>query len=165
MTAPRDPAGPGRARVRDTSLGPRFIWVALAVLALVIIFSIAWVMLNEAPAGQETDTTLDDITANPTAYIGETVTVSGEVHEVISPRAVRMGGGLTQDPLLVVAVEEEPLAAPLLENDVIRVTGPVRSFFVAEMETQVDGTLDRDRLGEFEGQPAIVAEELLLLQS
>src|SRR3712207_3421497 len=40
---------------------------------------------------QERDSTVDEIAANPAAYYGETVTVTGSVGEILGPRSFTVG--------------------------------------------------------------------------
>ena len=58
-------------------------------------------------AGPEAGITIGDITDNPNAFIGQTVTVSGEVEDIVGPRAFTMGdeGFLFGEELLVVGAQ------------------------------------------------------------
>jgi len=110
--------------------------------------------------------TLSDIADNPTAYIGRTVTVSGEVSEILNPVVFRINEDNLLDigdELLVVHTGEPALVG--LTNDAeILVTGTVRNFVVAEIEDDLGIALDLDAdlEIEYENRVAIVADTIIV---
>ena len=119
------------------------------------------------PAG---GTAVERVLDDPGEF-GESTFVSGNVREIISPRAFTVASSFAGPELLVVTSDR--LAAPtgregtrpLLEGDPVDVIGEVRDFDLAEFQREVGGTLRRefdsfigDDLGEREGEPAILAD-------
>jgi len=112
---------------------------------------------------------IEDIKENPSAYLGKTVTVSGEVERVFGTRAFELGGKdffdseirvITAQPLKenVRRRAEEPFRA----DDIALVTGTVRNVTVAEVEREFSFDLDPNYEVEFENKPAIVATSVLI---
>jgi len=144
---------------------PKWIWWVAGAIGLVILAIILWQLFaEEQSAGPEAGVTVSDITDNPSEYYDSTVTVSGEVGELIGPRAFTIG---TQDDLgggtlLVVGAQQLPNiiegeAEEIAAEDVTQVTGPVREFNLAEIEDEVGADLDDGLFAEYEGDPAVVA--------
>ena len=110
--------------------------------------------------------TLSDIADNPTAYIGRTVTVSGEVSEILNPVVFR----INEDNLLDIGDEllvvhtGEPALVGLTDDAEILVTGTVRNFVVAEIEDDLGIALDLDAdlEIEYENRVAIVADTIIV---
>ncbi len=110
--------------------------------------------------------TLSDIADDPSAYIGRTVTVSGEVSEILSPVVFRMN----EDNLLDIGDEilvvhtGEPALVGLTDDAEILVTGTVRNFVVAEIEDDLGIALDLDAdlEIEYENRVAIVADTIIV---
>lgn len=105
-------------------------WAALAAAALLPLSATA--CGDDDTAGPETGTDVQDITeedqyfADGDEFVGETVTVSAEVSEVLGSKSfVVNGDDWGDDSLLVLSAEE---ATSLQEDDVVRVTGTVREF-------------------------------------
>ena len=156
-------------------------WVAVAVLPVLfaLIFGVVVGALAVAFAFDDDDddeaavrsgTTVERILAKPDRF-GDSTLVSGQVREIISPRAFTIASTFLGPEMLVVTSDR--LAAPtgraatrpLLEGDPVDVIGEVRDFDLREFEREVGGTLRRefdsfvgDDLGEREGEPAILAD-------
>jgi hypothetical protein len=106
---------------------------------------------------------VDDITENPDKYIGQTVTIEGEVDEVHGPDAFSLdeenpvAGGVDND-LLVLG----PQAASLEDlddqwlNDKVRVTGTIGKLSVVEVEREVGWDLSPELEVEVEGAKAVL---------
>lgn len=86
--------------------------------------------------------------------VGETVTVSGEVSEVIDATAFTVGGAeIGENPILVVGAD-----VPTLEDgDEVEVAGTVAEFQVAGFEEDLDLDLIDNEFEDFDGDPAIQA--------
>ncbi len=102
---------------------------------------------------------------NPDDYLGQDVTVSGEVVEVLRPRAFRFsrpGGGAAT--LLVVSARE----ANVEKGQVVRVTGTVRRFDVPEWfrDFGQDVGLDFNDpvFQEFVGRASILAQSVTVVE-
>ncbi|MCF6525226.1 hypothetical protein [Streptomyces sp. JJ36] len=85
---------------------------------------------------------------------GETVTLSADVDEVLSPSAFVLGGA--DKPFLVV---EKDLPPPD-EGDGVRVTGTVHEFEFAQVQERLDAQLSRPLYERFEGMPYLMAEKI-----
>lgn len=111
---------------------------------------------------------LDDIADDPDEYIGQTVTVSGEVSEVLAPQVFRINEDNLLDigdELLVVHTGQQT-TANLAEDSEIQVTGVVHRFTVGEVENTlgIELGLDDDLEVEYENRPAIVATGIDVLE-
>lgn len=116
--------------------------------------------------------TFSEVTDNTDAYIGQTVTVRGDLVEVIGTNAFRLeeDGFFGGDSLLVVGANEGtvPFSAGGYENAVasnvnMQVTGVVRRFNVVDVDNEVGYDLDDDLFTEFAGQAAIVASNVQVI--
>lgn len=147
--------------------GSKWLWIALGIIALVILAIVLIQLFNaEESAGPEAGATISEISQAPDEYIGQTVTVSGEVAEVIGPQTFSIGaqdeaGGGTllvvgAQPLAEIVAEDEEIAA----EDVVGVSGTVREFDIPAIEEEIGADLDDAALAEFEGNPAIVANNV-----
>ncbi len=102
---------------------------------------------------------------NPDAYMGKTVTVSGDVEEIHSPKAFNMDSGVSVGELLVVGREPFPNLADANDrayviNDVATVTGVVKKFVTADIEKEIGWTLDPSISSAFDGKTVLVANSV-----
>ncbi len=102
---------------------------------------------------------------NPDEFLGQEVTVSGEVTEVLRPRAFRLsrvGGGETS--LLVVGAEEANVA----RGQVVRVTGTVLRFdvpnWVRDFGQDVGVDFNDPVFQQFAGRASIVAQSVTVIE-
>jgi hypothetical protein len=115
--------------------------------------------------------TLDDVLDNPAAFYGRSVVVSGEVDEILGPRAftIEDDDPVGADELLIVTARERPALVPrlaqepLADDDSVQVRGPVRRFNLAEFEREIGFDLDDALFADWDGRPAIIARSLQLL--
>ncbi len=119
---------------------------------------------GQAKAGQEAGqtrpaegVTVEELTNKPSEYYGQTVTVSGQVVEVVEPGAFRIDSD--GDQLLVVALKQLPNVS---EGDSIRATGEVRKFKIEEVRQKADRGIDDEYFGDFEGDPAVLARSAVV---
>ena len=113
--------------------------------------------------------TVSDLVRQPAKFFRRELGVTGEVAEVLGPRALVLGGEEFEggDSLLVIG--KERFTAPgtrrhqraLLENDIVDVAGTLRIFDREQLQKRLGVTLD-DRLQRFEGEPVLVVEEILV---
>lgn len=91
--------------------------------------------------------------------LGETVTVNGEVSEVIGPNAFTVGGEeIGENPILVVGAQ-----VPALEEGAeVQVAGTVVEFQVLGYEEDLDLDLVDNEFEDFDGDPAIQATSVTM---
>jgi hypothetical protein len=133
---------------------------ALGLLAAVVVIVAAFALLDQDSAGPETGVTIEDVADEPERYVGQTVTVSGEVDEVVAPNAFTIGD---DDELLVVIPRLGPAANPAaLEEDdaVVRITGQVASLELPTFEELADADLDDALFEGLEGEPVLIARSV-----
>ncbi len=127
-------------------------WLLFAVLAIFAAIGLwAWLVNDDDSAGGERGVTVEDI-AESDAFaddgfagrlIGQQVTVSGNVSEMVGRNAIRLGGDdFGGDGILVIQVS----APGITEADDVRVTGTVRRFDVAAFEREFGTDLYEDDL-------------------
>lgn len=109
--------------------------------------------------------TARQVIENPAAYVGKTVTVSGDVEEIWGPRAFNMDSGVTLGELLVVGREPFPQVAAAgnrayVVSDVATVTGVVRLFVTAELEREIGWDLTPEIEAEFNAKPVLIAQSI-----
>ncbi|MDN5750955.1 MAG: hypothetical protein L0H64_21015 [Pseudonocardia sp.] len=101
--------------------------------------------------------------ADPASFVGQTVTVSAEVNDLISTQAFTIAGTLQTgaDELLIVSADA---GIPITEDSAVEVTGTVMERFdVAGVEEFVGGDLDDGLFEDFTGEPYIQAESIELI--
>lgn len=94
--------------------------------------------------------------------MGERVSVTGRVDEVLSARSFTLTGG--SERILVVNVT----ALPVVDDDLdgafagerVRVTGYLRTFLLEEVEARIGDLID-ERYQRFRGDPVIVADAIV----
>ena len=109
---------------------------------------------KEFPAGSsgyEIGITVNDIVARPDQYVGEVVEVSDEIDEpALTPHAFVLG----DEQLLVVSAVLTP---DVFIEATAYVTGEVRLFDLAVMESELGIDLDDAMLASFVGEPVLIA--------
>ena len=114
---------------------------------------------GDSPAGGE-QVTFETLSQDLDAYVGQSVTVSGTVGEVVTPEVftVTGGEGSSGDPLLVVgASEDDQLSA----NGSVQVTGEVHEqFTTSQAEDLLEIQLDDELMTDWEGQAFIEAQDV-----
>lgn len=121
-----------------------------------------------APAVGAVGATIEAIEQKPEAYLGQTVTVSGEIERIHGKRAFTLGGGdfVFEKELLVVTpvdftnVADRPGGVGLNADDIVQVTGEVRRLEVAEIEHELDLDLTPELEIEFKSRPVVIARAL-----
>lgn len=94
------------------------------------------------------------------SYVGETVTVSADVNEVISDMAFTIAGteNTMIDPLLIISAESN---ADVEEDAAVAVTGTVHeAFVITDVEDEFGIDLDDELFAEWEQQHYITATNI-----
>lgn len=101
--------------------------------------------------------------ADPMSFVGQTVTVSAEVNDVISTQAFTIAGTLqtSADELLILAADP---GVAITEESAVEVTGTVMERFdVLGAEEFVAGDLDDGLFADWNGEPYIQADTVELI--
>lgn len=157
-----------KERLEASGYGALWIW---ALVILVVAFLAAALFgqtrrsdAGEAGAGIPAGLSVSEVAGNPETYEGSTITVAGDLEEVVSPNAIRIGGGMAGgDGLLVIGLGDFPARLrPAMEQEeaVLQVTGTVRKFERVEFENESGIDLDDAVFAYYEGMPALVADRL-----
>lgn len=144
--------------------------VAGVVFLALLVALIVALAADTDPAVPDVGLTVADIAHQPEFYVGQLVTVSGEVDRVVDDRSFILGshrylGGsllvLSQEDIPAV-VTEEARPYPIGARQVVQVTGVVRILDRPAVTDEVGWDLDEERFGGFEGDPVIVASIIAL---
>lgn len=134
--------------------------IAFAVLVLAAIGVLAWIVLaaRDEPV-PESGVTVEDVVARPDQLAGERVTVAGEIANFIVPgQAFPLGEGLEQAVLVLPA--EGTQVPDTSEDDVVQVTGTVRSFDPGELGNETAVNLGSGVFDAFDDRAVIVATSI-----
>ena len=106
---------------------------------------------------------LDDLESNTEQYLGETVSVDGEVEEVLGPRVFtideRNWGDLDGEILVFMPTH---LVALVQDDDLVTVTGMVKPFVRAEFEQELEWfEIGPELEVDLEAKPVLVAERIV----
>jgi hypothetical protein len=106
---------------------------------------------------------LDDLESNTEKYIGQTISVDGEVDDVFGPRLFtideRNWGDLDGEILVFMP---SPLAAFVKEDDRVTITGTVKPFVKADVEREWGWLgLDPEIEVDFSKKPILVANRIV----
>jgi hypothetical protein len=152
-------------RVADrTKRFPEGLWnsggaIALALLAMLLP---ACVAVEKEAAAPEPTTAVEKVAQNTDQLIGQTVTVSGEVEEILGPKTFQLEDDKIFSGEKVLILNAVPATVPITEGKNVTVTGQVRKFVLADFEKDYNLSNDlnvRKKLEtEFEGKPAIIAQ-------
>ena len=105
-----------------------------------------------------------EIAADPEQYYGQTLAVTGEVENIYGDNTFTLDedelfGG--EDLLVIVT---NPTEAPIADGETVAVTGELRSFVTADLETDYDLTWDLDVQEEIEAEyserPVLVVDRV-----
>lgn len=110
--------------------------------------------------------TARQVIENPGAYVGKTVTVSGDVEEIWGPSAFNMDSGVSLGELLVVGREPFPNVpdkganTAYVVSDTATVTGVVRMMVTADIEREIGWDLDPRIEAEYNAKPVLIARSI-----
>ncbi len=143
-----------------------WVLIAIGVLALAAAGAAAIVLLPDESAGPEEGVTLEQVVENPERYVGDTVTVSGDVAATShKPRGFALGDDLN-DTALVLPAPGARVATWPDPNDVARVTGTVRIYTAGYARERDDLAAlgDHAFLEAFEGDAMFLARDVEILE-
>ncbi|MCT7954932.1 hypothetical protein [Laspinema palackyanum] len=113
-------------------------------------------------AGMTTD--LGEVADNPNQFMGQTVTLNGEVAEVLGPNVFRIqeDEAIGGSDIIVITTDSQ---MPVMEDSQVQVTGEVRQLVITEIERDYnnlgwDDTLRTEIEREYTDRPAIVAQSI-----
>ena len=135
------------------------VWVATIVGAIVVaLLLVGFVALGseDGSRAQSAPVTVDEIADNPDAFRGETVTVTGKIHDVVSPKVFAITGDVLgrPEPKVLVVDRGEP-GAEVSKGESIKVTGMVRQFDADEFREEIQVELE-----SYGGSPVILASSV-----
>ncbi len=115
--------------------------------------------------GVETVTELEDVAEDGEQLIGQTVTITGEVEEILSPDALILADDedlFAEDKVLVLSVDNLQNELVLQEGEDAQITGEVALLVISELETEYELTWDLDLKkkieAEYEGKPVVLGQ-------
>lgn len=117
---------------------------------------------TEAQTPVETLRDVEDVSEDTNQLIGTTVTLNGEVEEILSPTTfvLEEEGTVFNDDKVLVVLDTVP-DQPIVEDQDIQVVGTVRQLIVGELERDYDLTWDLDLKrkieAEYSGVPTVIA--------
>jgi hypothetical protein len=111
--------------------------------------------------GEEGAASVSAIDDDPEAFYGQTVTITGDVIEVVDQQSFRLGDPepLGGDDLLVLMPATGAMSA-VADGESVMVTGVVQQFDQTELESALGIDIDDMLATELDGQPVIVAEQV-----
>ncbi|MBD1832436.1 hypothetical protein H6F61_06945 [Cyanobacteria bacterium FACHB-472] len=114
------------------------------------------------------NTSVETVVEDTRKLIGQTVTVTGEVEEIVGAKAFQMEDEKIFNNDKVLVINATPAAVPIAEGKDVRVTGVVREFVLAEFEKDYDLTWDLDLKqkieAEYKNKPVIVAQTTQVIE-
>jgi hypothetical protein len=149
----------GNRRLIGSILG-----VAGVLLLAAVVVAVALSGGDDETEGPPQPLSVSSVVSSPASYFRRTVGLSGEVSEVLGPRAVLLGGREFQGGDSLLVVSEEPITSPrggegsrpVVENDILSAVGKVRLFDRRELEDQLGAPLSKS-LARFDEEPVLVA--------
>jgi len=140
------------------------VFGVMAIMVSSILFLTSCADSASDIADKKGGVTANQIIENPSAYVGKTVTVSGDVEEIHGPRAFNMDSGASVGELLVVGREPFPNLADTnnrayVINDVATITGVLRMLDGNKIKDEIGWDLDPNLLSEFNGKPVLVVSK------
>jgi hypothetical protein len=124
---------------------------------------------NRAPA-PDNNVTVADIMDNTATYLGRTVTVNGDVEEMIGANAFKLdeeaffAGGIDNDLLVIGAQQNLEGLDDQILNDRVRVSGTVRNFVIADIENALGYDLDDNLFTEWNNKPVLLAQSVQMVR-
>ncbi|MBE9059789.1 hypothetical protein [cf. Phormidesmis sp. LEGE 11477] len=115
-------------------------------------------------AAEEANVTSEELVDDTASYVGEEVTIRGEVEATVDETAFLMADDdyFNGEGILVINASSEPFVVPDVGETQVQVTGQVETFAMTAVSTEYGLTLDADLYNEYEDQPVIIAQSIAL---
>ncbi|MEB3827714.1 hypothetical protein [Phormidium sp. CCY1219] len=140
--------------------------IALAVASALFVPGYGKTNVAQANPMLKQNAEIEEVSDSPTQYVGESVTLRGNVEDIIDRNSFviqetdELIGG---DKVLVLNAAGEPMNFADDEEIPIQVTGQVRLFRAAELEREFGWDFwDPDLYVEFENKPVVIAQSVAL---
>jgi hypothetical protein len=99
------------------------------------------------------------VVSTPGEFIGRTVTLSGQVDQVMNPKAFTLKSGSNHGRDLLIVAKESPTPA-VTKGETVQVTGTVQRFQRTEFQQETKAGLSNAAFTDFTGRPAILASKV-----
>jgi|GEM_PF-5124988 len=145
------------------------MWIAIFLALVVLVGLVVWLLSGGEELQSETaGLTVDDIVERPGEYLGETVSLAGEVQEVIDARAFIISPAEFESEAELLVVGAEALAALEGEagqllvrpGETLQLTGEVRLFDTVDLGQELGTDFGADDFQAYEGEPVLVASRI-----
>ncbi|GEM_PF-4431015 len=118
---------------------------------------------------EETTEPLEGAAESPEDYLGEIVTLSGEIQRLYDKNAFVLRDEEYFEPeATILVVNANPMGLELNEGAYVQVTGEINQFVLADIEQEYDVTLDDELVKEIEAdfaeEPVVVATSVFEAQ-
>lgn len=116
------------------------------------------------PLQEEQNVTTEEVDENLAANLGETVSLRGEVNELLGDASFLMDEDVVfgGQEILVFNASGMSLTLPEGEGTQVQVTGELQELVIADLETEYGLDLDPELYTEYEDRPVVVAESIAL---
>lgn len=138
-------------------------WGAIALSLMAILLPAC---TNETTTREQAleNVTAEDVSSETSNYVGQTVTIRGDVNEVVGEASFLMDdeqlwGG---EEILIVNASGEGITLPQGTESQVQVTGEVRNFVIADLEREYGLDFEPNLYTEYEQQPAVIAQSIAL---
>lgn len=115
---------------------------------------------TEESEGASTDVTLEELNQNTDVYVGQTVTVEGQVNTMVASQIFTLASDAETDTRQVLVVAQDGFDAGLSENSTVTATGNVVAVDEANMEELLNMDIQSDLLTQVDAQVAILAQSV-----
>ena len=134
-------------------------WKAKEAIAL-LLFAVFLAACTPSSTPEATTTISKVVDKSAKDFIGKTITVNGEVEELIGSKAFLIEGEtLFIDPAVLIVSAKK---ARLIEDSHVRVTGKVTKFILADIERNLSLDLEDNLFKKYEGESVIIASDVTL---
>ncbi len=174
----RDPnnVGPQTDYVRDNAVGCGWAWLWFCLFIVVICFAgwgwsgwyggwnAPWGWWGPRPvtqqqAGPREPANHPQATASTSGeFLGRTVTVSGQVEQVIGPHVFSLAG--THDGRELLVIDKNQKEPAVKKGETVKVTGTVEKFDSSALHQETNVDLSKVPSTEFTGRPTLVASSV-----
>ncbi len=127
-------------------------------------------LIPPAPTTAPAIQSLDAITENPDSFLGQQVTVQGDVDNILGRNTfvLDVPGEAVDDEILVVSTSAIPSsveeAQNLFSGKQVRLTGMVNTFMYTQYVDSLDPNITPDLVSAYEGRPFIMTDMIEVVQ-